>query len=141
MTSMTILVIEDNPDDVELIQRALKRQQIANRIETVTDGALAIEYLFGPGRDRQPLPRAVLLDLKLPRVDGLQILKRIRAEERTRQLPVIILTSSDEHRDLVESYDLGANSYVVKPMQYEAFATAVEQLGAYWLLVNRVSEN
>ena len=139
--SAKILLVEDNPDDELLTLRALKRNHIANEVDVVRDGAEALEYLFATGmyagRAPEDLPQVVLLDLKLPKIDGLQVLQRIRADERTRLLPVVILTSSDEERDIVESYRLGANSYVRKPVEFEQFVEAIRQLGLYWLVLNR----
>ena len=134
-----ILLVEDNPDDVALTMRALKSHNITNDVIVVEDGVQAVEYLLGakgrPGAEE--LPAVVLLDLKLPRLDGLQVLERIRADERTRLLPVVILTSSDEERDIVKGYSLGANSYVRKPVDFVEFTEAAKQLGLYWLLMNR----
>ncbi len=136
----TILLVEDNPDDVELTRRALDESHVANRLDVVRDGVEALEYLFAEGeyagRDVSDLPTVVLLDLKLPRVDGLEVLRRIRAEERMRLLPVVVLTSSNEERDIIESYSLGANSYVRKPVDFEQFLEATKTLGLYWLVVN-----
>jgi two-component system, response regulator len=129
-----VLLVEDNVDDVELTRRAFARSRVANRLEVVGDGAAALDRLLGP--DAGPLPAVVLLDLKLPKVDGLKVLQELRADERTRLLPVVILTSSREERDLVEGYRLGANSYVRKPVDFQEFQTAVEQLGRYWLILN-----
>jgi two-component system response regulator len=135
-----VLVVEDNPQDLELLLRALKKANIGNRIEIARDGAEALEFIFceGAHRERQieDAPRVILLDLKLPKVDGLEVLQRIRDDPRTKTIPVVVLTSSKEQRDLVESYRLGANSYVVKPVSFEQFANAVQQLGLYWLLLN-----
>ncbi|HKI93699.1 MAG TPA: response regulator [Gemmatimonadales bacterium] len=143
MSEGVILLVEDNPDDRELTLRAFRRQKIANNIESVRDGAEALEYLFGNGADgapsAHPRPQVVLLDLKLPKVDGLEVLRRIRADERTRYLPVVILTSSNEERDLVEGYRLGANSYVRKPVDFSEFLEAARQLGLYWLLLNETA--
>jgi len=135
----TILLVEDNPKDEALTLRALKKHNIGNDVAVARDGAEAIERLFGPaGRGaRPPLPQLVLLDLKLPKIDGLDVLRRIRSDERTRLLPVVILTSSVEERDLLEGYRLGANSYVRKPVDFVEFAEAVRQLGLYWLILNR----
>ena len=133
----TVLLVEDNPDDEELTIRGFKRANLANPIDVARDGQEALDYLFGT--EEQPAKRApavVLLDLKLPRVGGLEVLKRIRADERTRRVPVVILTSSSEDRDLLAGYDLGANSYVRKPVKFEELATAVAQLGVYWLMLN-----
>ncbi len=138
---MAILLVEDNPDDADLTIRALKRGNISNPIVLARNGAEALDYLFGTGayagRNSADPPKVVLLDLKLPKVDGLEVLRRIRSDERTRTLPVVILTSSDEQRDVVESYHLGANSYVRKPVGFAEFTEAVRQLGLYWVLINR----
>jgi len=135
-----VLVVEDNPEDLELLLRALKKANIGNRIEIARDGAEALEFIFCEGvhheRQIEDAPRVILLDLKLPKVDGLEVLQRIRDDPRTKAIPVVVLTSSKEQRDLVESYRLGANSYVVKPVSFEQFANAVQQLGLYWLLLN-----
>jgi two-component system response regulator len=139
MNDRTILLIEDNPKDEALTLRALKKHNIGNDVAIARDGAEAIEQLFGPAGDgaKPPLPQLVLLDLKLPKIDGLDVLRRIRSDERTRLLPVVILTSSVEERDLTEGYRLGANSYVRKPVDFVEFAEAVRQLGLYWLILNR----
>ena len=138
--SKVILLVEDNPDDEALTLRALKKNDIQNQVVVARDGAQALEYLFGTGerKERGPevSPQLVLLDLKLPRVDGLEVLRRIRADERTRLLPVVILTSSREQRDLVEGYGCGANSYIRKPVDFGQFVEAVRQLGLYWLILN-----
>jgi CheY-like chemotaxis protein len=135
-----ILLVEDNPDDQELTLRALKANNILNVVVVAQDGAEALDYLFGEGsyagRDLAVMPQVVLLDLKLPKIDGLEVLKRMRADERTRLLPVVILTSSREDRDLVNGYSSGANSYVRKPVDFAEFREAVRQLGLYWLLLN-----
>lgn len=134
-----ILLVEDNPKDEALTLRALKRNNIQNVVEVARDGVEALAYLLGDaaiGREPRPLPQLVLLDLKLPKVDGLEVLRRIRAAERTRLVPVVILTSSAEERDLMEGYRLGTNSYVRKPVDFVEFTEAVRQLGLYWLLVN-----
>jgi len=137
-----ILVVEDNPQDATMTLRALKKHNVANSIVLARDGAEALDYLYGTGAyaDRNPedLPHVVVLDLKLPKVDGMQVLKRIRSEPATRTLPVVILTSSDEQRDLVESYEQGVNSYVRKPVDFSDFTAAVSHLGLYWSLINRV---
>lgn len=133
-----ILLIEDNASDEALTLRALKRAKIGNEVAVVRDGAEAIEYLLGPdtnGRNRG-LPQLVLLDLKLPKIDGLEVLRRIRGAERTKALPVVIFTSSREDRDIIEGYRLGANSYIRKPIDFAEFAEAVRQLGLYWLILN-----
>lgn len=136
----TILLVEDNPDDVELTRRAFDESHIANTLDVVRDGVEALEYLFAEGeyagRDASDLPEVILLDLKLPRVDGLEVLRRIRADERTRLTPVVVLTSSNEEQDIIESYNLGANSYVRKPVDFEHFLEATKTLGLYWLVVN-----
>lgn len=134
MTDKVILVVEDNPDDEALMLRAFERSKLANRIDVARDGAEALAYLTGSSA--RPLPTLVILDLKLPKVDGLEVLRRLRAEERTRTLPVVVLTSSREEQDLVESYRLGANSYVRKPVDFMQFADATQTLGLYWLVVN-----
>jgi CheY-like chemotaxis protein len=139
MYKKTILLVEDNPDDEALMIRALKKNRIANEITVARDGVEALEYLFGGSDDERakPLPQLILLDLKLPRIDGLEVLKRIRAEKRTKYIPVVVLTTSNEQRDVVESYNLGANSYVQKPVDFLEFMEATRQLGTYWLLLNQ----
>lgn len=138
-----ILLVEDNPNDVELTLYALKKNKIANSIQVARDGAEALEFIFGTGQyDGRKLrngPKLILLDLKLPKVDGLEVLRRLKSEQRTRSIPVVILTSSREERDIVESYDLGVNSYIVKPVDFEQFTEAARQLGLYWLLLNEPS--
>ena len=140
MEDKMILIVEDNPDDEALTIRALKKNNIGNRLVVVRDGVEALEFLFCTGaysnRDPNDLPQTILLDLKLPKVDGLEVLKRIRADERTRLLPVVILTSSNEERDLLQSYRNGANSYVRKPVDFNEFLDAARQLGLYWLVIN-----
>jgi two-component system, response regulator len=137
-----ILLVEDNPGDEQLALRAFRKSHIANEVVVARDGVEALDYLFATGahvgRDVRDLPQVVLLDLKLPKLDGLEVLQRVRADERTHFLPVVILTSSDEQRDLVESYRLGVNSYVRKPVDFNQFAEAIQQLGLYWLVLNRV---
>jgi len=134
-----ILLVEDNPDDVALTLRALKSHNITNDVVVAEDGAQALDYLFGAKANalEDELPAVVLLDLKLPKVNGMEVLQRIRSEERTRLLPVVILTSSDEERDVIDGYSLGANSYVRKPVDFVEFTQAAKQLGLYWLLMNR----
>ncbi|OJH41275.1 response regulator [Cystobacter ferrugineus] len=137
----SILLVEDNPDDVDLTRRAFRRAGLTQPMEVVEDGVEALDYLFARGahahRAGEPLPALVLLDLKLPRLDGHEVLRQIRADARTRFLPVVILTSSDEEKDLVESYSHGCNSYVRKPVSYNEFVEAARQLGVYWLVLNR----
>lgn len=135
VTDKVILLIEDNPDDEELTRLALTESKIGNRLNVARDGAEALSYLFGDPMLAPP-PQLVLLDLKLPKVDGLEVLRRVRHDPRTALLPVVILTSSDEERDVVEGYRLGANSYVRKPVDFADFVEAVRQLGLYWLVVN-----
>lgn len=140
MADKAILLVEDNPNDVLLTQRALQRARIVNERVVARDGVEALDYLFGTGafaqRDTRDQPAVVLLDLKLPRVDGLEVLRRLRADERTKLLPVVILTSSVEEQDLIQGYSFGANSYVRKPVDFSQFAEAVQQLGLYWLVLN-----
>ena len=140
MTGEVILLVEDNPDDEALTIRALNRSKISNDVVVARDGVEAIDYLFAIGsysdRDVNDLPRLVLLDLKLPKADGLEVLKRIRADDRTKRLPVVVLTSSKEDQDLVDSYNLGVNSYIHKPVDFMQFTEAVRQVGLYWLVLN-----
>lgn len=140
MNTKVILLTEDNPDDVQLTLRALKKSKILNEVIVAQDGVEALDYLFGTGkyagRDTKILPQVVLLDLKMPKMDGLEVLQRIRSDARTKLLPVVVLTTSSEDRDRVESYKLGANSYVRKPVDFNQFAEAVNQLGLYWLVLN-----
>jgi CheY-like chemotaxis protein len=135
-----ILLVEDSATDLELALRALKKAKVANRIEVARDGEEALDFLFARNayarRSIEDKPRLILLDLKLPRVDGLQVLRAVKADPRTRTIPVVILTSSHEQRDVVESYALGVNSYIVKPVDFEAFISAVAELGTYWMLRN-----
>jgi two-component system response regulator len=140
MAALTILLVEDNPDDEFLTVRELKKQNIVDEIIAVHDGVEAMAYLFGTGQysrhDVRDVPTVVLLDLKLPKVDGLEVLQRIRADDRTKHIPVVVLTSSDDPRDVVESYRLGANSYVRKPVNFNQFQEAVRHLQFYWLRLN-----
>jgi len=136
-----ILIVEDNPNDAQLTMRSLKKNNLANHIMHVSDGQTAVDYLFGEaeyqGRNVLDQPKVVLLDLKLPKLNGLQVLARIRGDARTKMLPVVILTSSQQESDLIESYKLGANSYIVKPVEFENFAKSVQEVGLYWLLLNK----
>jgi CheY-like chemotaxis protein len=136
-----ILLVEDNPDDMELALRALRKINLTNRIEVVRDGAEALDFIFcrGPyeGRSMENGPKLILLDLKLPKIDGLEVLQKVKSDSRTRKTPIVVLTSSREERDIVESYELGVNSYIVKPVDFEQFMEAVNQLGFYWLLLNQ----
>ena len=135
--AIDILLVEDNSSDLELTLHALQKHKLANHIQIARDGAQALEILFAEGPDGlENKPRVILLDLKLPRVDGLQVLRRLKADPRTHDIPIVILTSSREERDLVESYALGVNSYIVKPVDFTQFIEAVQQLGLYWLLLN-----
>lgn len=134
----SILLVEDNPDDVLLTLRAFKRALVANPIQVVNDGEEALAYLLGEaGKEPPQLPAVILLDLNLPKIDGLTVLRRLRADERTRRLPVVVLTSSREERDIVGSYNLGANSFVRKPVDFDQFVEAARQLGLYWLMLNQ----
>jgi two-component system, response regulator len=140
-TPIEILLVEDNPDDVELTLRALNTHKLANRVKVVGDGVEALAYLLPEDPAQAPadgFPKVVLLDLKLPRVYGLEVLRRLKSTEATRDIPVVVLTSSREESDIVRSYDLGANSYIVKPVDFEQFMRAVGELGLYWLLLNEV---
>lgn len=136
-----ILLVEDNEDDAALIMRSLKKHNLTNQLVHVNDGAKALDFLFarGPyeGREINDVPKVVLLDLKMPKVDGLQVLREIRADERTRLIPIIIMTSSKEEKDIITSYKLGVNSYIVKPVEFENFAKAVAEVGLYWLMLNQ----
>lgn len=141
MSDKTILLVEDNPDDIELTLRALKKNNIANDVVVAHDGEEALDYLAGTGQytshDKSDLPIVVLLDLKLPKIDGLEVLRHIRSDATTRLLPVVILTSSAEERDMVSSYSLGANSFIRKPVNFDQFIESVRQLGLYWLVLNQ----
>ena len=140
MDRQTILLVEDNPDDEALTLRAFKKNSILNEVVVARDGAEALDYLFATGsyagRDTSVMPQVILLDLKLPKVDGLEVLKHIRAGERTKLIPVVILTSSKEEQDIIKGYDLGANSYLRKPVDFRQFTEAIRQVGLYWLILN-----
>lgn len=144
-SAVEILLVEDSPEDLELTLRALQKANVGNRIEVARDGAEALDFIFceGAHSDRriEDVPRVILLDLKLPKVDGLEVLQRIKADSRTKSIPVVILTSSKEQRDVIEGYRLGVNSYIVKPVNFDGFTAAVQQLGFYWLLLNQPPAN
>jgi two-component system response regulator len=144
-SAVEILLVEDSPHDLELTLRALRKTNLTNRIEVARDGADALDFIFcegtHAGRRIEDIPRLILLDLKLPKIDGLEVLQRIKADPRTRDIPVVVLTSSKEQKDIVESYRLGVNSYIVKPVNFEGFMAAVQQLGLYWLLLNQPPSN
>ena len=140
--AVEILLVEDNPHDVELTLRALKKRNLANKVHVVKDGAEALDYIFAKGayaeRNMDDTPKVVLLDLKLPKVNGLEVLRQIKSDEQTKTIPVVVLTSSREERDMVESYKLGVNSYIIKPVDFDKFLDAVGELGFYWLLLNEL---
>jgi len=140
MEEKVILLVEDNPDDEQLTLRALKKNNIKNEVIVTRDGVAALDYLFGTGeyagRDLNITPQVILLDLKLPKIDGFEVLKRLRADERTKLLPVVILTTSNEEQDRLKGYGLGANSFIRKPVEFDRFIEAVRQLGLYWLVLN-----
>jgi len=142
LNEVEIVLVEDNPFDAELTLRALKKKGLANKLLTFPDGVEVLDFLFGTGiyagRNLEPRPKVIFLDLKLPRVNGLEVLAKIKADERTRRIPVVILTSSQEETDILRSYNLGVNSYMVKPVDFDHFFQAVEDLGLYWLLLNKV---
>lgn len=139
--AVEILLVEDNPSDLEVSLRALKEHNLCNNVHVARDGEEALDFIFcqGPYADRRPdeLPRVILLDLKLPLIDGMEVLRQIRADERTRHVPVVVLTSSTEDRDVVESYALGVNSYITKPVDFDQFREAMQVIGMYWLMLNR----
>jgi two-component system response regulator len=140
INTVEILLVEDNPNDVELTLHTLRKHNLANRIHVVRDGEEALDFLFcrGAYQNLDPVaPRVVLLDLKLPKVDGLEVLRQLRGDERTRVMPVVIMTSSRQERDIVETYKLGINSYIVKPLDFDQFSESVRQIGCYWLLLNQ----
>jgi len=140
-SEVEILLVEDNPDDAELALRALKKHNLANHVVVATDGEEALDFIFGrgaySGRKVENGPKIIILDLKLPKVDGLEVLRAVKGDERTKIIPIIALTSSNEEKDVIESYRLGVNSYIVKPVEFDKFVIAVRDLGLYWLLLNR----
>jgi CheY-like chemotaxis protein len=136
LEELEILLVEDDPADAELTQRALRRNRLVNKIHWVKDGQEALDYMFAPGTG--PLPKLVLLDLKMPKVDGMEVLRKLKAAPATALVPVVIMTSSNEEKDVIESYNLGANSYIVKPVNFESFLDTVAKVGLYWMLTNRV---
>jgi CheY-like chemotaxis protein len=140
-----ILLVEDNPKDVELTKRALEKSNVTNGIKVVEDGVEALKFFFGEdgksGCTDEECPVVVLLDLKLPKVDGLEVLRRMRSSEKTKRIPIVVLTSSNEEKDIIASYDLGANSFVRKPVKFAEFAEAIRQLGLYWLILNQPAQN
>lgn len=141
MDEIEILLVEDNPADLELTLRALKKNNIANKVQVAEDGEVALDFLFGRGqfadRNTDNKPKVVLLDLKLPKVDGLEVLRTIKADPKTQAIPVVVLTTSKQESDIIESYRLGVNSYIVKPVDFEKFVESVKELGMYWLLMNQ----
>jgi CheY-like chemotaxis protein len=141
INEIEILLVEDSPDDLDMTLRALRKANLANKIQVARDGAEALEFIFCEGahanRKIESVPKVILLDLKLPKIDGLEVLRRLKADPRTKTIPVVMLTSSKEQKDVVDSYHLGVNSYIVKPVNFEGFATAVGELGMYWLLLNQ----
>ena len=142
LEDVEILLVEDNPNDIELTMRALQKQNLASKVFVVKDGAEALEFIFATGafvaRKIENRPKVVLLDLKLPKVDGIEVLRRIKSDERTKQTPVVMLTSSQEERDVLDTYNLGVNSYIVKPVDFSNFVHAVSELGVYWGLLNKL---
>jgi CheY-like chemotaxis protein len=143
--TVDIIIVEDDPNDAELIARVFKKHNLTNKIILLTDGAEALDYLFGTGKYAQShtvlSPKVVLLDLKLPKVDGIEILQRLKSDERTKNIPVVVLTSSSEDRDIKAAYNLGVNSYVTKPIKFDEFAQVVSQLRLYWVLLNKPYES
>ena len=139
--SLEILLVEDNPDDVELALHALRKNKLANHVEVMRDGAEALDFLFAEGdfsnREATDTPRLILLDLKLPKVDGLEVLRRVKSDPKLRTVPIVIMTSSDHERDIVESYQYGVNSYIRKPVDFDEFVEVIKQLGFYWLILNQ----
>ncbi|MBC7485924.1 MAG: response regulator [Cytophagaceae bacterium] len=135
--ALDILLVEDNPDDAELAIRALRKSNLANHLLHLQDGQEALDYLFD---EKNTKPKLVLLDLKMPKVDGIEVLRKLKADERTRTIPVVMLTSSKEERDIVETYKLGVNAYIVKPLDFEQFGTAIGQLGLFWLVLNQTPQ-
>ncbi|MGH8749378.1 MAG: response regulator [Burkholderiales bacterium] len=139
-----ILLVEDTPADAEMTLRALRRNNLANRVHWVKDGAVALDFMFRTGdyagRNQNQTPKLIMLDIKMPKVDGIEVLRRLKVDEATRQVPVVVMTSSNEERDVLESYRLGVNSYIVKPVQFEAFLETVAKIGLYWVLTNRVPQ-
>lgn len=144
MAPVEILLAEDNAEDAEMTMRALRRNHLANQLHWVKDGAEALDYLFGrgpyAGRDAPRPPKLVLLDIKMPKVDGIEVLRRLKEDASTRAIPVVMMTSSNEERDVMDSYRLGVNSYIVKPVQFDQFVETVAKIGLYWLLINRVPQ-
>jgi two-component system, response regulator len=145
LNEIEILFIEDNPHEAELTMRGLKKHNLVNKLKHIDDGAEALDFIFSKGmyasRENSPNPKLIILDLKLPKVDGLEILRQLKADEKTRVIPVVVLTSSQEEKDVVESYRLGVNSYIVKPVNFESFGKAVADLGLYWVILNHSSNS
>lgn len=141
MTEVEILLVEDNPHDVELTLRALRKNNLRNKLHVATDGEKALDFIFArgehAGRNIENSPKLVILDLKLPKIEGLEVLRQIKSDERTKVIPVVVMTSSNQEKDVVESYRLGVNSYIVKPVDFEKFMKSVSELGLYWLLLNK----
>jgi two-component system, response regulator len=138
---LEVLLIEDNPDDIALTLRSLKKHNFINTIHVANDGVEALEHVFGGDTSAEPrIPRVIFLDLKLPKVDGLEVLRKLKSDARTRMIPIVVLTSSMEHQDLTECYRLGVNSYIVKPVEFDDFARSIAELGLYWLMLNKVPD-